>query len=54
MAAFSILEATIDDLHGAYRSGSVTCREVVQAYHDRIEKIRQARARNQRVDHGQL
>jgi hypothetical protein len=32
MAAFSILEATIDDLHGAYRSGSVTCREVIQAY----------------------
>jgi amidase len=39
MAAFNILEATIDDLHGAYRSGSVTCREVVQAYLDRIEKF---------------
>ncbi|HSC43193.1 MAG TPA: hypothetical protein VLH17_13000 [Candidatus Binatia bacterium] len=37
MAAFNILEATIDDLHGAYRSGSVTCREVVHAYLDRIE-----------------
>jgi len=39
MAAFNILEATIDDLHGAYRSGSVTCREVVHAYLDRIEKF---------------
>jgi amidase len=39
MAALNILEATIDDLHGAYRSGSVTCREVVQAYLDRIEKF---------------
>jgi len=39
MAAFNILEATIDDLHGGYRSGSVTCREVVQAYLDRIEKF---------------
>ncbi|MGN6732252.1 MAG: amidase [Candidatus Binatia bacterium] len=39
MAAFNILEATIDDLHGAYRSGSVTCRAVVQAYLDRIEKF---------------
>ena len=39
MAAFNIPEATIDDLHGAYRSGSVTCREVVQVYLDRIEKF---------------
>ena len=39
MAAFNILEATLDDLHGAYRSGSVTCREVVHAYLDRIEKF---------------
>src|SRR5678815_1512631 len=39
MAAFNILEATIDNLHGAYRSGSVTCREVVHAYLDRIEKF---------------
>src|SRR6188508_2208370 len=39
MAAFNIPEATIDDLHGAYRSGSVTCREVVHAYLDRIEKF---------------
>jgi amidase len=39
MAAFNLLEATIDDIHGAYRSGTLTCRELVQAYLDRIEKF---------------
>ena len=39
MAAFNILEATIDDIHGAYRSGAMTCRELVQAYLDRIAKF---------------
>ena len=39
MAAFNILEATIDDIHGAYRSGTLTCRELVSAYLDRIEKF---------------
>ena len=37
--AFNILEATIDDIHGAYRSRAITCREVVQAYLDRIGKF---------------
>ena len=39
MAAFNILEATIDDIHGAYRSGAMTCRGLVQAYLDRIAKF---------------
>ena len=39
MAAVNILEATIDDIHGAYRSGAMTCRELVQAYLDRIAKF---------------
>jgi len=39
MTTFNILEATIDDIHGAYRSGTLTCRELVSAYLDRIEKF---------------
>ena len=39
MASFNILEATIDDIHGAYRSGTLTCRELVAAYLDRIERF---------------
>src|SRR5678815_6040993 len=39
MAAFDVYKRQIDDLHGAYRSGTLTCREVVQAYLDRIEKF---------------
>jgi Asp-tRNA(Asn)/Glu-tRNA(Gln) amidotransferase A subunit family amidase len=35
--AFEIIEATIDQIHAAYRSGELTCRELVQAYLDRIE-----------------
>jgi len=35
--AFSIVEATIDDIHGAYKSRQLTCRQVVQMYLDRIE-----------------
>ena len=39
MAAVNILEATIDDIHGAYRSGAMTCRGLVKAYLDRIAKF---------------
>ncbi|HEY1235092.1 MAG TPA: amidase [Candidatus Binatia bacterium] len=39
MANFNVLEATIDYIHGAYRSGSLTCRELVAAYLDRIERF---------------
>jgi amidase len=36
-ALFKILEATIDDIHSAYKSGHLTCRQLVQMYLDRIE-----------------
>ncbi len=39
MASFNILEARIDDIHAAYRSGTLTCRELVAAYLDRIERF---------------
>ena len=32
----NILEATIEDIHDAYRSGKLTCRQLVQMYLDRI------------------
>ena len=35
--SYNILEATIDDIHAAYKSGSLTCRQLVQTYLDRIE-----------------
>jgi Asp-tRNA(Asn)/Glu-tRNA(Gln) amidotransferase A subunit family amidase len=35
--AFSILEASIDDIHAAYKSGELTCRQLLQMYLDRIE-----------------
>ncbi|MEO6165421.1 MAG: amidase family protein [Candidatus Binatia bacterium] len=35
--AFNILETTIDQVHAAYRSGELTCRQLVQMYLDRIE-----------------
>ncbi len=34
---FNIVEATIDDIHAGYQSGQLTCRQVVQAYLDRID-----------------
>src|SRR5438132_9498409 len=36
-ANFKILEATVDDIHSAYKSGQLTCRQLVQMYLDRIE-----------------
>jgi amidase len=35
--AFNVVEATIDDIHAAYKSGQLTCRQLVQTYLDRIE-----------------
>ena len=35
--SFNLVEATIDDIHNAYKSGQLTCRQVVQMYLDRIE-----------------
>jgi Asp-tRNA(Asn)/Glu-tRNA(Gln) amidotransferase A subunit family amidase len=36
-ASFNLTEATIDDIHAAYKSGRLTCRQLVQMYLDRIE-----------------
>src|SRR5262245_23186082 len=35
--AFNVVESTIDDIHSAYKSGQLTCRQLVQMYLDRIE-----------------
>jgi Asp-tRNA(Asn)/Glu-tRNA(Gln) amidotransferase A subunit family amidase len=35
--SFSLLETTIADVHAAYKSGELTCRQLVQMYLDRIE-----------------
>ena len=35
-ANFKIVEATIDDVHSAYKSGDLTCRQLIQMYLDRI------------------
>src|SRR5687767_10404084 len=34
--AFDILEATIDGIHAAYKSGELTCRRLVEMYLERI------------------
>jgi Asp-tRNA(Asn)/Glu-tRNA(Gln) amidotransferase A subunit family amidase len=34
---FNVLETTISEIHGAYRSGDLTARQLVQIYLDRIE-----------------
>ena len=34
---FNPVEATIDDIHAGYKSGQLTCRQVVQAYLERID-----------------
>lgn len=38
---FNIVEATIDDIHDAYKSGRLTCRQLVQMYLDRIDAFDQ-------------
>ncbi len=35
--AFNLLETTIDQIHAAYKSSELTCRQLVQMYFDRIE-----------------
>ncbi len=39
---FNLVEATIGDIHAAYRSGRLTARQLVQAYLDRIAAYDQA------------
>ena len=34
---FNPVEATVDEIHAGYKSGRFTCRQVVQAYLDRID-----------------
>lgn len=41
-APFQILEATIDSIHAAYKSGQLTCRQLVQTYIDRIQALDKA------------
>ena len=41
-AAFSLLEATIDDIQAAFHSGQITCRRLVELYLKRIEAYDQA------------
>jgi amidase len=36
-APFNIIETTIEDVHAAYKSGRLTCRQLIQMYLDRIE-----------------
>jgi amidase len=36
LAAFNVLETTIDDIHTAYKSGQLTVRQLVQTYLNRI------------------
>jgi amidase len=34
---FNVIEATIEDIHDAYKAGYLTCRQLVQTYLDRID-----------------
>jgi Asp-tRNA(Asn)/Glu-tRNA(Gln) amidotransferase A subunit family amidase len=35
--SFNVIETTIEQVHAAYKSGELTCRQLVQAYLDRIQ-----------------
>ena len=37
--SFDIVDATIDDIHAAFKSGALTCRQLVQMYLNRIEAL---------------
>jgi amidase len=41
VAAFNVLETTIDDIQSAYKSGQLTARQLVQTYLDRIDAYNQ-------------
>jgi len=41
-ASFHLVEATIEDVHAAFRSGQITCRRLVELYLQRIEAYDQA------------
>ncbi len=52
--SFNLVEATIDDIHNAYKSGQLTCRQVVQMYLDRIEAFDKKGPAINAHHHGQL
>jgi Asp-tRNA(Asn)/Glu-tRNA(Gln) amidotransferase A subunit family amidase len=35
--SFNVIETTIEQVHAAYKSGALTCRQLVQTYLDRIQ-----------------
>lgn len=37
--AFNLIETTIEQVHAAYKSGELTCRQLVQMYLDRIDAL---------------
>src|ERR1044071_9320843 len=39
--SFEIIEATVDGIHSAFKSGQLTCRQLVQTYIDRIQRLDQ-------------
>jgi len=41
-AGFELIDATIADIHAAYAGGTLTCRALVEAYLDRIERLDRA------------
>ena len=51
--SFQIVEASIDDIQAAYKSGKLTARQLVQAYLDRIDGLRQERSEDQFDHHAQ-
>ena len=48
-AGFKIIELTIKEYHEALRKGKVSCRELVEAYLDRIERLDQSTGLNSMV-----
>ena len=42
-APFQIVDATIESIHSAYKSGQLTCRQLVQTYIDPHRDLGQSR-----------
>ena len=36
---FEIIDATVDGIHSAFKSGQLTCRQLVETYIDRVERF---------------
>ena len=52
-APFQIVDATIESIHSAYKSGQLTCRQLVQTISTRIETLDKAGpAINSRIGKG--